>query len=335
MRRLLALVPVLPGVVGLAFLLTRLLPGDPAVFLADNPAADAATVAALRARLGLDQPLWRQFLDYLGQLARGDLGVSLSTGRPVLEELLARLPASAELVLAGFCLAVAAAVPLGVLAALRPGGVADGLCRVVGTLGLALPAFVSGLLLAGVFYLHLGWAPEPVGRLDPFALPPPVVSGFMTLDTLLAGDVSGWRDSVAHLALPAATVALFSFAPLARATRGAMLGVLGRDFIRAARAHRLSARRVVLSYALRNAALPVLTTMGMVFSGLLGANVLVERVFAWPGLGSFAMDALLQLDFAAVQGFVLLMAGLFLLVNLVVDLVCAWVDPRAGLLPDA
>jgi peptide/nickel transport system permease protein len=305
------------------------------VAFANSPTADAATIAALRARLGLDLPLWRQFLDYLAQLARGDLGLSVSTGQPVASELLARLPASAELALAAFGLAVLLALPLGAAAALRPGGAADHACRWLGTLGLALPGFVTGLLLIDLFYLRLGWAPEPIGRLDPFALPPPGVTGFLVLDTLLAGDPAGCLDALRHLALPAATLALAAAAPLARVTRGAMRGVLGRDFIRAARAHRLAPRTVLLSYAARNAALPVVTTMGLVFPALLGAGVVVERVFAWPGLGSYALDALLALDHAPVQGFVLLMAVLVLAVNLLVDLLCAAIDPRAGLLPDA
>jgi peptide/nickel transport system permease protein len=335
MRRLLGLVPVLLGVVVATFLLTRLLPGDPAVFFANSVTADAATIAELRARLGLDLPLWRQFLAYLGQLARGDLGLSIQTGQPVAADLLQRLPASAELTLAGFTAAILVALPLGIAAALRPGSLIDHACRLLGTMGLALPSFVTGLLLIHVFYFRLGLAPEPIGRIDPFAMPPPTITGFLLPDALLAGDREGFLAAARQLVLPASTMALFALAPLARMTRAAMLGVMGSEFIRAARAHGLGCRRILLSYALRNALLPVVTVMGMVFSNMLGANVLVERVFAWPGMGSYALDALMALDYAPVQGFMLLMACIFVIVNLLVDLVQAIIDPRAGLLPDA
>jgi peptide/nickel transport system permease protein len=335
MRRLLGLVPVLLGVVVATFLLTRLLPGDPAVFFANSVTADAATIAELRARLGLDLPLWRQFLVYLGQLARGDLGLSIQTGQPVAADLLQRLPASAELTLAGFTAAILVALPLGIAAALRPGSLIDHACRLLGTMGLALPSFVTGLLLIHVFYFRLSLAPEPIGRIDPFAMPPPAVTGFLLADALLAGDREGFLAAARQLMLPGATMALFALAPLTRMTRAAMLGVLGSDFIRAARAHGLGRCRILLSYALRNALLPVVTVMGMVFSNMLGANVLVERVFAWPGTGSYALDALMALDYAPVQGFMLLMACIFVIVNLLVDLLQAIIDPRAGLLPDA
>ncbi|MBC9179310.1 ABC transporter permease [Pseudoroseomonas ludipueritiae] len=335
LRRLLALVPVLLGVVLASFLLTRLLPGDPAVFFANSVTADAGTVAALRARMGLDLPLWQQFLAYLAQLARGDLGQSIQTGQPVAADLLQRLPASAELTLVALGAALLLALPLGIAAALRPGSVIDHACRLVSVAGVALPSFVTGLLMIYLFYFRLGLAPEPIGRLDPFAIPPPRVTGFLLLDTLLAGNGAGFLAAARQLVLPAATMALFALAPLARMTRAAMLDVLGSDFIRAAHAHGLGRRRIVFSYALRNALLPVVTTLGMVFSSMLGANVLVERVFAWPGIGSYALDALMGLDYAPVQGFMLVMAGLLVGVNLLVDLLSAIIDPRSGLLRDA
>ncbi|MGG5807693.1 ABC transporter permease [Falsiroseomonas sp. CW058] len=330
-RRLLGLVPTLAGVVVVTFLLTRLLPGDPAVFFAGNPTMDAAAVQAVREKLGLDQPLWRQFLIYVGQLLRGDLGQSITTGQPVARDMLQRLPASAELTFAAFALAVAGALPLGIAAALRPGSLVDHACRLVATAGVALPTFVSGLLLIYLFYYLLGWAPEPIGRLDPFAVPPPVVTGFLLADTLLAGDGEGFASALRQLVLPSVTMAFFALAPLARMTRASMLAALGSDFIRTARANGLRWRTVVLTYALRNAMLPIVTTLGLVFSYMLGANVLVERVFAWPGVGSYALDSLLSLDYAPVQGFMLVMAAVFVLVNLLVDLLYAVVDPRSDL----
>jgi peptide/nickel transport system permease protein len=335
LRRLLGLVPTLLGVIVATFLLTRLLPGDPAVFFANSVTADAATIAAVRAKLGLDLPLWQQFFVYLGQLAHGDLGQSINTGQPVAADLLRRLPASAELTLVAFAIAILVALPLGIAAALRPGSVVDHLCRLLGTAGVSMPTFVSGLLLIYIFYFQLGVAPEPIGRTDAFAFPPPTVTGFLMLDTLLAGDTEGFVAAARQIMLPAVTMALFALAPLARMTRASMLGVLSSEFIRTARANGLRRRKIVLSYALRNALLPVVTTLGMIFSNMLGANVLVERVFAWPGVGSYALDSLVALDYAPVQGFMLVMAFIFVCVNMVVDLLYTVIDPRAGLLSHA
>jgi len=335
LRRLLGVVPTLFGVVLVTFLLTRLLPGDPAVFFASSPTADAASIQAIRESLGLDQPLWRQFLIYLGGLARGELGLSIGTGQPVLTDLVQRLPASAELTLVAFLLAIAVALPLGIAAALRPGSLLDHACRLVSTAGVSLPTFVTGLLLIYVFYYQAGIAPEPIGRLDPFGIMPPTITGFLLVDTLIAGDAEGFASAFAQLILPSVTMAIFALAPLARMTRAAMLGALGSEFIRTARANGLRWRTIVVTYALRNALLPIVTTLGMVFSYMLGANVLVERVFAWPGVGSYALDSLLALDYAPVQGFMLVMAFIFVMVNLLVDLAYAVIDPRTGLLDDA
>jgi peptide/nickel transport system permease protein len=285
----------------------------------------------VRRALGLDRSWVEQFVIYVGNLANGDWGMSLSTGRPVTEELLNRLPASLELTLIGLGLAIAVAVPLGVMAATRQNSWVDHLCRLLVTAGVSLPTFFTGLLLVYVFYYLLGWSPSPLGRLDILYLPPPQVTGFYTIDSLFAGDRETFIASVVQLILPAATLALFALAPIARMTRAAMLGALASDFVRTARANGLSRRVVLSTYAFRNAALPVLTTLGMVFSFLLGANVLVERVFSWPGIGSFAIEALVASDYAAVQGFVLAMALLFVCVNLAIDIILTLTDPRVGL----
>jgi len=266
-RRLAAALPTLVGVVIVTFLLTRALPGDPAAYFA-GPAATQQAIEEIRARLGLDQPLPVQFLGYVRDLLRGDLGLSITTGQPVLAELTTRLPASAELTLLGLLFAGSVGITLGVLAALKPNSWLDNLCRVVATLGVSLPTFFTGLLLIYVFYYQLGWAPAPLGRLDVFATPPPQVTGFYLVDSLLAGDVEPFLSALAQIILPAITLGIFAVAPIARITRGTMLAVMGSDFIRAARAHGLSGRTVVIGYALRNALLPVITTLGMVFSFL-------------------------------------------------------------------
>jgi len=326
-RRLLQAVPAILGIVVVTFVLTRALPGDPAAYFA-GPAADAASIAAIRAELGLDRSLPEQFVGYVGDLVRGDLGVSVSTGQPVLEDLLTRLPASLELTLAALLFSVVVAVPLGVLAATRPDSWIDHLCRFVVTAGVSLPTFFTGLALVYVFYYLLGWAPAPMGRLDILHLPPERLTGFFVIDAFLAGDPRTAGAALGALALPALTLGLFTLAPIARMTRASMLQVLSSDFVRTARAAGLSRSTVLGTYAFRNAMLPVVTTLGMVFSFALGANVLVEKVFAWPGVGSYAVEALVVSDYAAVQGFVLAMAFLFVGLNLTIDLAYTLIDPR-------
>jgi len=327
LKRLLVAIPSLIGVVIITFLLTRALPGDPAAYFA-GPAATQEAIAQVRAKLGLDQPLPTQFVRYAADLARGDLGTSLTTGQPVATEIRNRLPASAELTLLGLIVSVLIAVPLGILAATRPGSLVDHACRVITTAGVSLPVFFTGLILVYVFYYLLGFAPAPLGRLDVFFSAPEAVTGFYLLDSLIARDLETFRAALAQLLLPALTLAIFSLAPIARMTRASMLAVLASDFVRTARANGLTPFTVIVTYAFRNAMLPVVTTLGMVFSFLLGANVLVEKVFAWPGIGSYAVEALIASDFAPVQGFVLTMAALYVALNLVIDILYGLIDPR-------
>ena len=329
-RRLLMSVPTLAGIVLVTFALTRLLPGDPAAYFAGN-AASVEAVEQIRHKLGLDQPLATQFLRYVRELATGDWGQSLSTGQPVATEIAPRLPASLELTLVALLASLSVSIPLGVLAATRPGSWIDQLCRLVTTAGVSLPTFFTGLVLAYVFYFLLGWAPSPLGRLDPMFSPPPQISGFYLIDAALAGDASLWWASFKQLILPTLTMAIFVLAPIARMTRASMLSVLGSDFIRTARASGLTPTTVLVTYALRNALLPVVTTLGMVFGFMLGSSVVIEKVFGWPGVGSYAIDALTASDYAPIQGFVLSMGVLFVLLNLVVDLLYTLIDPRVTL----
>ena len=329
-KRLITVIPTLIGVIIVTFLLTRALPGDPAAYFA-GPAATKEAVEQVRVSLGLDKPLPIQFVRYVNDLVHGNLGNSLSTGRPVVTEIASRLPASAELTLLGLILSMVIAVPLGILAAVKQGSWIDHTCRVVATAGVSLPVFFTGLLLVYVFYYILGWSPAPIGRLDAFSSVPPNITGFYTIDTLLTGNVETFRASLSQLILPAFTLGIFSLAPIARMTRASMLAVLASEFVRTARAAGLDNRTVIITYAFRNAMLPVVTTLGMVFSFLLGANVLVEKVFAWPGIGSYAVEALLQSDFAPVQGFVLTMAVMYVALNLLIDILYGVIDPRVRL----
>lgn len=328
-RRLLGAIPNVIGVVVVTFLLTRALPGDPAAFYAGQ-AATREAVEEIRKSLGLDKTMLQQFGYYVRDLAKGELGNSLSTGQPVIRELATRLPASLELTLSGLLFAAVVALPLGIAAATRPGSWIDHACRISTTAGVSLPTFFTGLLLAYIFYFRLGWAPSPIGRLDPVFSSPAQVTGFYLVDSLLARDGELFVAALKQLMLPAITMGLFVMAPLARMTRAAMLGVLSSEFIRTARASGLSYFTVLYTYAFRNALLPVITTMGMVFSFLLGSNVLVEKVFAWPGIGSYAIEALVSSDYAPVQGFVLAMALLYVMLNLFIDILYGLLDPRIG-----
>jgi peptide/nickel transport system permease protein len=330
LKRLMLIIPNLIGVVIVTFLLTRALPGDPAAYFA-GPAATKESIQQIRVSLGLDKPLIVQFGRYVNDLAHGNLGNSLTTGQPVVTEIKNRLPASAELTLFGLILSIAIAVPLGILAAVKQGSWIDHTCRIVATAGVSLPVFFTGLLLVYVFYFLLGWSPAPLGRLDVFASAPPQITGFYLIDSVLTGNFATFRSSLNQLLLPGATLCIFSLAPIARMTRASMLAVLASEFVRTARASGLDNRTVILTYAFRNAMLPVVTTLGMVFSFLLGANVLVEKVFAWPGIGSYAVEALISSDFAPVQGFVLTMAVLYVALNLVIDLLYGVIDPRVRL----
>ena len=330
LSRLVLRMPALAGVILVSFALTRLLPGDPAVYFA-GAAPTPEAIADLRRTLLLDQPLYAQFFAYLGDLAHGNFGRSLVTGQSVAQDLSTRLPATLELTIASTTLALLIAVPLGIVGARQKGSAMDHVCRLVSTSALAMPAFFTALLLVFLFYYLLGLAPAPLGRLAPMAFPPPERTGFMIIDASLARDWAVLRDAAAHLMLPALALAITGIGPLTRVTRGAMLAVLSSDFIRAARGFDLPRWKLIYVYALRNAMLPVLTTAGFVFSFLISANVVIEKVFSWPGIGSYALEALVASDYAAVQGFVLAVATLYVLINIAIDILYGVIDVRVRL----
>jgi ABC-type dipeptide/oligopeptide/nickel transport system permease component len=326
-KRMLSAIPALFGVLLITFILTRALPGDPAAYLA-GPAASMEAVEQIRKELGLDKNMFDQFIVYVKDIAHGNLGNSWATGRPVLTELIDRLPASIEMTLLGLFIAIVIALPLGVISATRPGSWIDHFGRAITTLGVSLPYFVTGLILVFVFYYLLNWFPAPMGRLPLFAPTPTYYTGFFLIDTLIARDFGMFLECARHVFLPSLTLAIFALAPIARMTRASMLGTLSGDYIRTARACGLPSWKVLYIWAFQNAFLPVITTLGMVFSFLLGANVLVEKVFSWPGAGSFALEALVISDYAAVQGFVLTMGTLYVFINLLIDILYGVFDPR-------
>lgn len=326
-RRLASALPSLFFVLLMTFVMSRALPGDPAAYFA-GPSATEASVQEIREKLGLDRSVMEQFGIYLGELARGDLGTSLNTGQPVTLDLLQRLPASMELTLFALTFAVLIGMPLGIAAAAMPGSPVDHVCRALSTISAAFPGFFVGLLLVFVFYYLLGWAPSPVGRLEIWYSPPPAVTGMYVVDAMLIRDWEVARAAFGQLILPAISLGLFALAPITRMTRASLIGVLSSDFIQAARANGLSVGQVLVTYALRNALLPVVNILGMIFSFLLGASVLIEQVFGWPGVGRYAVEAVITSDYAAIQGFVVAMAIIYVLLNLAVDVLNTLVDPR-------
>jgi peptide/nickel transport system permease protein len=327
-KRVVAAVPSLIGVIVLTFLLSHALPGDPAAYFA-GPAANADSIAEIRKQLGLDQPLVIQFGRYLLDLVHGNLGNSLTTGQPVLVDLLERLPASLELSAYALAFAVGVAMPLGIWSGVRLNGPVDHAARVLVTVSAAFPTFFIALLLVYIFYYLLGVAPEPLGRLNEILYTaPPRITGAYTVDALLTGNWSVFRAALAQLVLPAISLGLFALAPIARITRAAMLEALSSDYVRTARASGLPTTKILFTYALRTALLPISSVLGMIFSFLLGSNVLIEQVFGWQGIGAYAVSAIIASDYAAVQGFVLMMAILYVVLNLLVDVLATLIDPR-------
>lgn len=328
LRRCASAVPIILCAAILTFVLVRLLPGDPAAHLLTGMAATPQGLAAMRHQLGLDVSLPEQLLRYLLALAHGNWGASFVTGEPVRAALLQRLPATLELTFCGMVLTLLLAIPLGTVAALYPGRWPDRFCLAVTSAGASLPSFFIGLGLIYVFYFRLGWMAEPIGRLNALRLTPVSHTGFLLIDTLWDHDAPSWHDALAHIVLPALTLAVFGMAPLARATRSALLTTLDSDPVRTAKTLGLPYRTVFRAYVLAPAVPTLLTSIGMITSYMLGAGVAVEKVFAWPGIGSYALDALASADYAPLQGFILCIAIVFTLLNLAIDLLVLALDPR-------
>jgi peptide/nickel transport system permease protein len=327
LRRLLLLIPVLFGITVVAFALTHIVPRNP-VYALVGAFADQRLVDETVKRYGLDQPLPAQYVRYLGNLLRGDLGNSIRTGRPVLDEIVLRLPATLELTTLALLVAVAVALVLGTAAALQRNRPADYLARLLALVGNSLPEFWLGLLFVFVFYFQLGWAPPPIGRIPSAASPPPAVTNLYVVDALLAGSWPTLVAALSQLALPVLTLAFVVMAPIMRTVRAGVIEVMQAPFVRCAEAHGLYRRRILVSYVLRNALLSVVTLIAIIYGYLLGGAVLIEKVFSWPGLGLWAADAILNQDYPVVQAFVLLAASFYVLVYLAADLLLAVIDPR-------
>ena len=325
-RRLLLMAIVLFGVLVMTFIVSHVIPADPVgAILGGN--APPEKVAELRRQLNLDKPLPQQFVTYLAGAVRGDLGRSLRTSRPVTEDIRRFFPATLELALAATAVALAVGIPLGVVSAVHRNRLPDHVARVLAIVGVSMPVFWLGLVLLLVFYFRLGWLPGS-GRLDLFTVEPPRVTGLLVLDSLLAREWEALRSALAHLVLPAVVLGFSATANVARTSRSSMLEVLFQDFVRTARAKGLPERAVVMRHALRNALIPTVTLVGLIFGSLLEGAVLTETIFAWPGLGRYITTGYLALDYPAVMGGTLYIAVAYSLVNLVVDILYAVIDPR-------
>jgi len=330
-RRVVVTVPVLLLITLLGFVLTYLIPADPlAMVLSERAMANPEIVRAYRERWGLDAPPHLRYVTYVRNLARGDLGASIATQQPVAEDLKTFVPATVELATAALLLAVAIGVPLGVLAAVWRDRWPDHVARVGSLTGVSMPAFWLGLLALTIFSYRLQIAPGP-GRLDPQIVPPPLWTGMLVIDSLLAGRWDALADALRHLALPALVLAAYVMGVITRVTRSSVLDALSEDYVRTARAKGATERAVVVHHALRNALVPTLTVIGLAVGNLMAGAVMTETIFAWPGLGRYAVDAAAKLDFPAIMGVTLFVAVVYVGVNFVVDVAYVVLDPRIRL----
>jgi len=325
LKRVLLLIPVLFGVLVVVFIVLHCFTSDPAEMMLGQHATQAQ-VAELRIKLGLNKPLYVQFGTYLWQILHGDFGRSLMTKNPVMQEVGARFPATAELALFAIVLATFFGILMGVVAALKQNSVWDYLTMIGALVGVSMPIFWLGLLLIILFAVILGWLPV-AGRID-VGLEPAHITGLYLLDSLLTGNGVSFVSALKHIIMPGIALASYSTAIIARMTRSTMLEVLPQDYIRTAKAKGLSQSRITYRHALRNALIPVVTVIGLQMGSLLGGAVLTETVFSWPGIGSRVVEAILAADYPLVQGSVIVIAAAFVLVNLIVDIIYSFIDPR-------
>ncbi len=329
LKRLITLFVTVAGIAVVTFFLSLVVPLDPLSAIA-GPQAPEETVERLRKLYGFDQPIYVQFGRYVGRLAVGDLGTSFQTNRPVLDDILRFFPATLELATLGLLIAIVFGIALGVLSAVYRNSLLDHVSRVISLIGVSMPVFWLGLLLLLVFYYRLGWLPEP-GRLDIMLIEPPRITGMMLVDAAIAADWEVFWDALRHAVLPATVLGLFCLAGIARITRSSMLDVLNQEYIKTARIKGLSEFAVIIRHGLRNALVPTVTMIGLTYGSLLEGAVLTETIFSWPGLGRYLTTAFLTLDLNAIVGGTMLVAISYCLVNLLVDLMYAYLNPRITL----
>ena len=327
LKRLLNLIPVLLGITLLVFILLHLIPGDPAQILAGTRATPEI-VEGIRDQLGLNKPLPVQYLLFLGNLLRFNLGNSIMSGASIIQEIAIRWPATFELSLAAMLIALILGIPAGVLAAVRKNSAIDNLTMSGSLVGVSMPVFWLGLLLIYLFAVNLQWLPPGLRMSQEVASSFKPLTGFYVFDALLQLNWNALKDVLAHLVLPALTLSTIPLAIIARITRSAMLEVLSQDYIRTARAKGVLERWVIFKHALKNALLPVVTIIGLQFGTLLSGAILTETIFSWPGIGFWIYDGILNRDYPVVQGGVIFVSISFVLINLLVDISYAFLDPR-------
>jgi peptide/nickel transport system permease protein len=330
LKRLALSVLTLFGVVLAVFVMTRVLPGDPAS-VKGGQYANAEAKAEIRRQMGLDKPLVVQFTTYLGNAVRGDLGESARSGRPVREDIAGRLPATLELALYSLLFAAIVGIPLGMYAAVHRGSRRDAAIQQLAIFSAAMPVFWLGLVAIYLLYHHWNIAPAPVGRLSTSIDPPRDITGLYTIDALFTLNVAALRDAAGHLVLPVLTLGFIVMSSFIKMSRSAMVTVLASDYVLAARSLGLGNREILWQDALKNGMIQLLTVAGIVLGYLLAGNVLVESLFAWPGLGFYAWTALTGSDYDAIQGFVLVIAVIYVVLNLAVDIAYTVIDPRIRL----
>ena len=328
LRRLVMAIPLIIGISFVSFVIANLVPSDPmAANLGERAASDPEIVEAFRAKWGLDQPFLEQYVRYVTNLVAGDMGTSIRTRRPVADELGRYLPATAELATAGILVALLGGIPLGIISAIWRNRPIDFIARVVSLIGVSAPVFWLALIALLVLYLNLRILPGP-GRLDAVLTPPPTVTGLYTIDSILAGQWNILGNALAHLILPALVLGAYSAGLITRITRSAMLDVLSMEYITTARSKGLRERTVILRHGMRNALLPVITVIGLSYGNLLTGAVLTETIFAWGGIGRFAYNSARSLDFPSIMGVSMLVALIFIVTNLIVDMLYYVLDPR-------
>ncbi|MCC0012551.1 MAG: ABC transporter permease subunit [Rhodobiaceae bacterium] len=320
------LIPTFIGVSIVAFSFIRLLPGDPVLLMAGERGLSPERHAELLKQFGFDRPIWEQYWDYLLGILQGDLGISIVTKKPVVAEFFTLFPATVELSLCAIVLAVMIGIPIGIIAAVKRGSFFDHTVMTTALIGYSMPIFWWGLLLIILFAGILQWTPVS-GRISLIYFFPPV-TGFMLIDSLLSGQDGAFRSAVSHLILPTIVLATIPLAVIARQTRSAMLEVLSEDYVRTARAKGLSPFRVVSVHALRNAMIPVITTIGLQVGVLLAGAILTETIFSWPGIGKWMVESISRRDYPVVQGALLMVASIIMLVNLAVDMLYGLINPR-------
>ncbi len=324
--RLAIIVPQMLGVMLVTFVLIRLLPGDPALLMLGNMASEDA-IASVRERFGLNLPVWEQFVIYVKNVLQGDLGISYFTSNPVLVDLLERAPATLELITYSMLLTCLIGITFAIISVVNAGGPLDYVTRIYGLAAGAIPDFWIGLLLIYFLFNLAGIAPPPFGRVDAFIITPTQVTGFYTIDSLLEGNWEAFKSSVGRLALPVLTLSIVNAGAMMKMTRSVFSGVYKSEFIHHQVASGLP-RRVIIKSALRNSMPPIVTLVGFLFGFLLGAAVLVETIFSWGGLGQYAVQAVVNSDYSALQGFILFAAAFILVVYLIVDIIYGLADPR-------